>query len=129
MISNHPTPRLGNNPADPAFWMLLDGVQSAPKVKRDGCYICGDMEYARMGLPLCDPCCQCRANGSDGHIAADDDQCDDCGHERCADCVALPAQDEPICTCATPCCEVDVGVGVPITCGAQHCPTHGGVPA
>lgn len=33
--------------------------------------------------------------------------------------------DEPtVCTCATPCCEVDVGVGI-IDCGSQHCPIHG----
>lgn len=28
------------------------------------------------------------------------------------------------CTCAHPCCEADVGVGV-ITCGGQHCRIHG----
>lgn len=28
------------------------------------------------------------------------------------------------CTCDTPCCEVDIGVGV-VTCGSQHCPEHG----
>ena len=31
---------------------------------------------------------------------------------------------EPECTCDTPCCEVDVGVGV-VTCGSQHCRVHG----
>lgn len=30
------------------------------------------------------------------------------------------------CTCDTPCCSVDVGVGYPMTCGGQHCPVHGG---
>ena len=29
------------------------------------------------------------------------------------------------CTCDTPCCEVDVGVGI-INCGSQHCAIHGG---
>ena len=28
------------------------------------------------------------------------------------------------CTCDSPCCQADVGVGV-ITCGSQHCPIHG----
>lgn len=32
-----------------------------------------------------------------------------------------PEGDE--CTCDTPCCEADVGVGV-VTCGSQHCPVH-----
>ena len=27
------------------------------------------------------------------------------------------------CSCDSPCCEVDVGVGF-VTCGAQHCPMH-----
>src|SRR2546423_730958 len=34
-----------------------------------------------------------------------------CKHEDERDCA---------CTCRTPCCEVDVGVGI-ITCGSQHC--------
>jgi hypothetical protein len=29
------------------------------------------------------------------------------------------------CTCSTPCCEVDVGVGPWMTCGSQHCKVHG----
>lgn len=78
-----------------------------------------------MGLPLCSPCCRCRAEGrGDGHIAADDNSCEDCGHETCEDCGKEPKQKSEICTCATPCCEADVGVGV-ITCGSAHCPTHG----
>lgn len=125
MSTNHRTPRMGNRPLDPAYALLHDSFVSTPKVKRDGCYICADMEYARMGLPLCTPCCNCRANGSDGHIPADDNLCDDCGHEACQACGLLPAQAEPICTCATPCCEVDVGIGYVMTCGSQHCPTHG----
>lgn len=28
------------------------------------------------------------------------------------------------CTCDSPCCSVDIGVGV-IDCGSQHCPSHG----
>ncbi len=28
------------------------------------------------------------------------------------------------CTCDSPCCEADVGVGI-ITCGSQHCTVHG----
>lgn len=34
-------------------------------------------------------------------------------------------EDLTVCTCATPCCEADVGVGV-INCGGMHCPIHGG---
>jgi hypothetical protein len=123
-MSIHPTPRMGNRPNDPAYALLHDEIVSTPRVHRESCYICRDMEYARMGLPLCSPCCRCRASGVDGHIAADDGRCDDCEHELCETCTELPVQNEPICTCATPCCEADVGVGV-ITCGSQHCPTHG----
>jgi hypothetical protein len=43
-------------------------------VHRDGCYICRDPEFAVMGLPLCRKCPRCA-----GHIAADDEVCDDCG--------------------------------------------------
>jgi hypothetical protein len=32
--------------------------------------------------------------------------------------------DPNTCTCNSPCCEADVGVGI-ITCGSQHCPKHG----
>lgn len=125
-MSNHPTPRMGNRPNDPAFSLLKDDFQSHPKVHREGCYICQDMEYARMGLPLCNPCCACtlEQKGVAGHIAADDSYCDDCNHELCEWCFALPPQNDEICSCATPCCEADIGVGV-ITCGSQHCPTHG----
>lgn len=28
-----------------------------------------------------------------------------------------------LCSCANPCCEVDIGVGY-VNCGAQHCPVH-----
>lgn len=59
---------------DPAYF-LLDTVPRTPKtVHRDGCYICEDDEFARMGLPLCYPCRFCG-----GHVPADDVMCDDCG--------------------------------------------------
>ena len=116
---------MGNRPHDPAYHLLTDGFKSTPRVKRAGCYICEDMEFARMGLPLCSPCCQCRANGTDGHIPADDTECEDCGHEACIQCGQLPAQAQPICTCDKPCCEVDVGLPVLMTCEYHHCPTHG----
>lgn len=121
----HKTPRMHNRPDDPAYFLLKDEAVSKPRVHRDGCYICEDMEFARMGLPLCTSCCICsaKAGKTAGHIPADDNECDDCGHEACQQCSAVPAQTE-ICTCATPCCEVDVGVGT-MTCGSHHCPTHG----
>lgn len=124
MTFNHATPRMGNRPNDPAYALLRDQFQTIPRVKRDGCYICEDMEFARMGLPLCSPCCQCRKKGTDGHVPADDSTCEDCGHEVCGWCGNLPAQAEPICTCDSPCCQADVGIGI-VTCGGQHCPTHG----
>lgn len=123
---SHATPRMGNRPQDPAYALLHDEFVTTPRVFRAGCYICQDMEFARMGLPLCSPCCQCRATGTDGHIPADDGECEDCGHEQCEQCFELPAQEAPICTCDTPCCEVDVGLPVLMTCGSAHCPTHGG---
>ena len=122
---SHQTPRMGNRPHDPAYDMLKDHLVTKPRVMREGCYICEDMEYARMGLPLCSPCCKCRAGGFDGHIAADEGVCDDCDHEACEGCYTMPAQEAPICSCSTPCCEVDVGIGVNMTCGSAHCPTHG----
>lgn len=125
MILAHRTPRMHQRPSDPAY-PLLDGGRVTPqKVHRRGCFICEDREFPRMGLPLCNQCCACSAKGEAGHVPADDDRCEDCGHELCRGCLDLPAQ-EGICTCDTPCCEADVGIGV-ITCGAQHCPTHGGL--
>jgi hypothetical protein len=62
---------------DPAFGLLLDNVTSVPVVHRSGCYICEDSEYAQMGLPLCRKCQFC-----EGHVAADDTVCDDCGREE-----------------------------------------------
>lgn len=120
--SRHGTPRIG--PHDPARKLLSDEFKSIPKVCRDSCYICIDMEFARLGMTLCNLCCACASRGTEGHIAADDQTCDDCGHELCRACYDLPSQKTPICTCDSPCCEVDVGVGV-ITCGSYHCPTHG----
>lgn len=71
------------NPADPAFFMLFDGHATVPVVHRDGCYICEDPEFAQMGLPLCSPCPGClREQRGLGHIPADDDTCDDCGHQH-----------------------------------------------
>ena len=59
---------------DPALWMLLDGYETTPIVHSNACYICQDPDYARMGLPLCRKCPSCN-----GHIAADDTVCDNCG--------------------------------------------------
>jgi hypothetical protein len=114
---------MGNRPHDPAYDLLRDDYRSTPVVHRRTCYICIDMEFARMGLPLCSPCCQCAAKGNAGHIPADNPECDDCEHEQCEECVKVKPE-ENICTCDTPCCEADVGVGI-ITCGSSHCPTHG----
>jgi hypothetical protein len=61
-------------PDDPAYFMLTTGPVSIPVVYNDKCYICRDPEYAQMGLPLCQKCLACG-----GHVAADDDSCDDCG--------------------------------------------------
>jgi hypothetical protein len=94
-------------PEDPAYFLLDKAPISTQKVHRKGCYICEDREFARMGLPLCNRCCMC-ATSDRGHIPADDDQCQDCGHVLCLACAELPPQDAEICTC-----------------GSQHCPTHG----
>lgn len=63
--------------SDPAYWMLHDDRTTTPVIHRDGCYICEDKEFARMGLPLCKQCPQCG-----GHIPADDTRCDDCDFEE-----------------------------------------------
>lgn len=123
----HGTPRMHQRPHDPAYALLKDEIVTTPRVHRAGCYICKDMEFARMGLPLCSPCCACSIRfqrPGAGHIPADNPVCDDCEHEQCESCADAGSQEEPICTCDTPCCEADVGVGI-ITCGSQHCPTHG----
>lgn len=121
-------------PSDPAFDMLKNTMVSKPKVHRAGCYICEDMEFSRMGLPLCSPCCACttrlQREGA-GHIPADNDVCDDCDHEQCTACADVGPQEAEICTCDTPCCVLtgsDIGVpfnGVAYSCGSQHCPTRG----
>lgn len=61
----------------PAERMLYDDdYQSTPVIFKEGCYICEDPDYRRMGLPLCRRCTKCG-----GHVAADDTICDDCGHD------------------------------------------------
>jgi hypothetical protein len=70
---------VASKPNDPAFVLLLDGKTSTPVVHLDGCYICEDPEFAAMGLPLCFKCPACARKGRGlGHIAADDDTCDEC---------------------------------------------------
>lgn len=67
---------------DPCMFMLADGMHDETKrsvqkgPKRAGCYICEDVEFSLMGLPLCTACHKCQ-----GHVAADDTRCDDCGHD------------------------------------------------
>lgn len=69
-------------PDDPAYHLLTDSFTTTPKVTpRDTCYICMDPEFAQMGLPLCNKCPECVKNGKEGHIAADDTVCTDCGHD------------------------------------------------
>lgn len=65
--------------SDPAYWMLEEGLKDSSKrttttVFKEGCFICEDPEFSLMGLPLCYPCTKCS-----GHVAADDNKCDDCG--------------------------------------------------
>jgi hypothetical protein len=67
------------SPNDPCYWMLEQGREDPSKrttstVFKSGCFICEDEEFSLMGLPLCYPCEFCK-----GHVAADDDRCDDCG--------------------------------------------------
>lgn len=70
-------------PSDPAYWMLEQGLADPSKrsksnvAKKPNCYICLDPEYALMGLPLCFACHIC---GS--HVAADESECDTCGHDH-----------------------------------------------
>jgi hypothetical protein len=74
---------VASKPYDPAYALLLDGKTSTPVVHRDGCYICKDPEFAAMGLPLCFKCPACvRAGRGLGHIAADDNTCDECKHRH-----------------------------------------------
>lgn len=62
---------------DPCYFML-NGPHTKPKIFKAGCYICEDIEFALMGLPLCYPCIKCG-----GHVAADDTICDDCSYDHC----------------------------------------------
>jgi hypothetical protein len=64
-------------PDDPAFFLLENGPRSIPQIFKAGCYICEDIEFALMGLPLCYPCKYCQ-----GHVAADDTICDECGKDQ-----------------------------------------------
>lgn len=66
---------------DPCYWMLFDEHTTTPTIFRKGCYICEDPEFAQMGLPLCRVCPVCS-----GHVPADDEACDDCGHVCHPDC-------------------------------------------
>jgi hypothetical protein len=59
---------------DPAYWVLAAPFFTVPVIHREGCYICEDPEFAQMGLSLCSICPEC-----EGHVPADDDECDDCG--------------------------------------------------
>jgi len=55
---------------------LPKAKQQVASVHSADCYICNDPDFARYGLSLCYPCPECG-----GHIATDDDVCDDCGYE------------------------------------------------
>lgn len=97
-----------NDSGDPAYWMLARGLRdpsfrssnTTTKVEvigpttitttitiyKKGCYICEDPEFALMGLPLCQPCSKCVADGKgQGHVAADDSVCSECGHDQMDD--------------------------------------------
>ena len=57
-----------------------DGYTSSTRVYDENCYICRDPDFARMGLPLCRECDDCKENGRGlGHVAADDTECTVCG--------------------------------------------------
>lgn len=67
---------------DPAYWMLEQGIKDPTKRSSStvfllGCYICEDIEFSLMGLPLCYECKFCK-----GHVAADDSICDICGKDQ-----------------------------------------------
>ena len=53
---------------------LPEEEQRKPGATSETCYICRDPDFAAYGLPLCRACPAC-----DGHVAADDTRCDDCG--------------------------------------------------
>lgn len=74
-----------------------------------------------------DRCLNCRTQYSGEQIGMWPNATQDeyCRSGLCRKCQAVAfGEDLTVCTCATPCCEVDVGVGV-ITCAGQHCPVHG----
>lgn len=61
-----------------------DPYTSSTNVYDDRCYICRDPDFARMGLPLCYPCPECKTKSDGkilGHIAADDTECSVCGFD------------------------------------------------
>jgi hypothetical protein len=66
---------------DPAYWMLTHGETSSTDIRKRGCYICEDPEYAQMGMSLCQACAECSAKTGKpaGHVPADDEECDECG--------------------------------------------------
>lgn len=71
------------HPGDPAYQLLVNpNIYSTPKIFREGCYICEDPEFAQLGMPLCNPCCNCEG----GHVPADQGECDDCHYECSPEC-------------------------------------------
>lgn len=65
-----------------------DPHTTSTTVYDDKCYICRDPDFARMGLPLCRECPECKrkSNGEVlGHVAADDTECTVCGHDEYAE--------------------------------------------
>lgn len=63
--------------SDPAQALVKSRHFTVPTVYRQSCYICRDPEFALLGMSLCRPCPACE----NGHIAADDVTCDDCGFD------------------------------------------------
>jgi NAD-dependent dihydropyrimidine dehydrogenase PreA subunit len=80
--SEHGVPITVTQPDDPAYALLSGGHTTTPVVHSDTCYICEDPEFARMGLPLCRKCPECKAaERGEGHIPADDSTCTVCGYD------------------------------------------------
>lgn len=62
-----------------------DDYTTSTTVYDEDCYICRDPDFARMGLPLCRECDQCKQEGRGlGHVAADDVICSVCGWDSYA---------------------------------------------
>lgn len=62
-----------------------DDKTTSTTVYDQNCYICRDPDFARMGLPLCRECDDCKANGRGlGHVPADDVECTVCGFDSYA---------------------------------------------